>query len=99
MTHIIVLRFSAMGDVLMTVPVIDSLARQYPDVRITVVSRPWAKPIFELLPKNVKFVGVDLHGEYAFSAKFLTNDFINDNIYLQNKTLCILHGIGEGILK
>ena len=65
MTHIIVLRFSAMGDVLMTVPVIDSLARQYPDVRITVVSRPWAKAIFEQLPKNVKFVGVDLHGEYA----------------------------------
>ena len=54
-----------MGDVLMTVPVIDSLARQYPDLRITVVSRPWAKPIFECLPQNIKFLGFDLQGEHA----------------------------------
>lgn len=65
MSHIIVLRFSAMGDVLMTVPVIDSFARQHPDVRITVASRPWAKPIFSLLPKNVYFVDVDLKDRYA----------------------------------
>ena len=65
MDHVIVLRFSAMGDVLMTVPVIDSFARQYPDVRITVASRPWAKPIFSLLPKNVYFLDVDLKGRYA----------------------------------
>ena len=65
MDHIIALRFSAMGDVLMTVPVIDSFARQHPDVRITVASRPWAKPIFDLLPKNVYFVDVDLKKKYA----------------------------------
>lgn len=65
MEHIVVLRFSAMGDVLMAVPVIDSFARQYPNVRITVASRPWAKPIFSLLPKNVSFLDVDLKGRYA----------------------------------
>ena len=32
--HILVIRFSAMGDVAMTVPVIQSLAKQYPKVRI-----------------------------------------------------------------
>ena len=52
MTHVIVLRFSAMGDVLMTLPVIDSFARQHPDVRVTVVSRPWAQPLFSLLSMN-----------------------------------------------
>ncbi len=42
---------------------------------------------------------LDLHGEYAFSAKFLTDEFINDNILLKNKTICIMHGIGEGIVR
>ena len=30
--HILVIRFSAMGDVAMTVPVVYSLAKQYPHV-------------------------------------------------------------------
>ena len=42
---------------------------------------------------------LDLHGEYAFSAKYLTEEFINDNIHLKNKKIYIIHGIGEGILK
>ena len=65
MTHVIVLRFSAMGDVLMTIPVIDSFARQHPEVRVTVVSRAWAQPLFNLLPPNVGFVVADLRGEHA----------------------------------
>ena len=54
-----------MGDVLMTIPVIDSFARQHPDVRVTVVSRPWAQPLFSLLPSNVVFMAADLKGEHA----------------------------------
>ncbi len=65
MKHVIVLRFSAMGDVLMTIPVIDSFARQHPDVRVTVVSRAWAQPLFTLLPSNVGFITADLGGEHA----------------------------------
>jgi DNA mismatch repair protein MutS2 len=42
---------------------------------------------------------LDLHGEYSFSAEVLTKEFINDNINLKNKKLCIIHGIGSGILK
>ena len=38
--HLLIIRFSALGDVAMTVPVIYSLAHQYPDVRITVLSKP-----------------------------------------------------------
>ena len=37
--HILVIRFSALGDVAMMVPVVWSLAQQYPDIRITVLSR------------------------------------------------------------
>ena len=42
---------------------------------------------------------LDLHGEYSFSAEVLTKEFINDNISLNQKKLCIIHGIGKGILK
>lgn len=53
-----------MGDVAMTVPVVDSLARQYPDVRITMLSRPFVRPFFEHMPPNVGFMEADLKNEY-----------------------------------
>ena len=62
--HILVIRFSALGDVAMAVPVIYSLARQYPDVRITVLSRSFARPFFEDLAPNVGFMEADLKREY-----------------------------------
>ena len=64
MSHIVILRFSAIGDVLMTLPVIDAVARQNPDVRFTLVSRAWAKPLAKLLPKNVGFITADLKGKH-----------------------------------
>lgn len=65
MKHLLIVRFSALGDVAMTVPVVASLAEQYPQVRITVVSRGFMRPLFSRLPRNVFFVGVDLGQEYA----------------------------------
>lgn len=56
---LLLIRFSALGDILMTIPVVEALARQYPDMEITMVSRPFVKSIFERLPKNVKFVGIN----------------------------------------
>lgn len=62
--HLLVIRFSALGDVAMTVPVIWALARQYPEVRITVLSRPFARSFFENLAPNVNFMSADLKSEY-----------------------------------
>jgi ADP-heptose:LPS heptosyltransferase len=62
--HILVIRFSAMGDVAMAVPVVYSVATQYPDVRITVLSRAFARPFFEDLAPNVHFMEADIKGEY-----------------------------------
>lgn len=53
-----------MGDVAMTVPVVQALARQYPHVRITFLSRPFARPLFEGLAPNVGFMGADIKNEY-----------------------------------
>ena len=62
--HLLVIRFSALGDVAMTVPVVYALAQQYPDVRITVLSRNFARPLFEDLLPNINFMEADLKREY-----------------------------------
>lgn len=64
MKRLLVFRFSAMGDVAMTVPVLYSLAKQYPDLQITIVSRSAFQPFFEKLPANISFLPADLHGKH-----------------------------------
>lgn len=59
MKHILVIRLSAMGDAAMTVPVIRAVVMQHPNVRITVVSRPFFKAFFEGI-ERVDFFAVDL---------------------------------------
>jgi ADP-heptose:LPS heptosyltransferase len=62
--HILVIRFSSLGDVAMAVPVVWSLANKYPDIRITVLSRGYARALFEDLAPNVNFMEADLKIEY-----------------------------------
>lgn len=62
--HILVLRFSALGDVAMTLPVIYSVARAYPHVRFTVVTRDFFARLFINPPENVTMLGVDMKKRY-----------------------------------
>ncbi|KAA6321081.1 hypothetical protein EZS27_029230, partial [termite gut metagenome] len=64
MAKFLVIRFSALGDVAMTLPVIYSLAVQYPQHEIVVVSRPVLEPAFRTLPDNVSFFCADLKGKH-----------------------------------
>ena len=64
MARILIIRFSALGDVAMTIPVVYSLAKQYPQHEITVLSRGTLQPLFQGLPSNVSFMGADLVGKY-----------------------------------
>ena len=52
------MRLSAMGDVAMTVPVLRAFVSQYPEVKITVISRPFFKPFFDVIP-NLTFFAFD----------------------------------------
>lgn len=61
--HILVMRFSALGDVAMVVPVLRILRQTYPELKITVLSRPFFKPLFEFIP-NVNFISADLKKEH-----------------------------------
>ena len=44
--HILVIRLSAMGDVAMSVPVIRAFVEQNPNVKITILTRPYFAPFF-----------------------------------------------------
>ncbi len=64
MANILIIRFSAFGDVAMTIPVIYSFATQHPMHSITVLSRKAYAPLFAGMPGNVEFLGVDLEEDY-----------------------------------
>ena len=53
--HVVVIRFSALGDVAMTVPVLLALSKKYPTLKITVVSKAFHRPLF------CGIEGVDFH--------------------------------------
>jgi ADP-heptose:LPS heptosyltransferase len=52
-----------MGDVAMTVPVISAFVEQNPEVKITIVSRPFFKPFFDGIP-NLDFFSVDVKNRH-----------------------------------
>ena len=69
--NVLVIRFSAIGDVAMTVPVLQSVARAYPDTPFTMLSNARFAPLFAGMPDNVSFLGVDLKKDYhGFGAMF-----------------------------
>ena len=49
--HILVIRFSSMGDVAMTVPVIKNVLEQNPELQITMVSNAFFEPLFDGLER------------------------------------------------
>lgn len=60
---ILVIRFSAMGDVAMTAPVLKEFTRDYPDTELLVVSRTLFKPFFNDIP-NLSFHQFDPKGKH-----------------------------------
>lgn len=69
-THLLVLRLSAMGDVAMLVPVFSALFRNYPTLRVTLLTKTHFAPIFsdfdnvEVFPAEVKGKHKGIFGLY-----------------------------------
>lgn len=59
---IVVLRFSALGDVALLVPVLQKLKQSYPETEITMVSRGFLQPLFQ--PLGINFHAADLNGKH-----------------------------------
>ncbi|EFK37528.1 lipopolysaccharide core biosynthesis protein [Chryseobacterium gleum] len=78
MTRILAYRFSAFGDVAMTVPVFREFLEQNPDVEIIMVSRKNFEALFAGIP-NVTFKGIDLDDYKGFfGLRKLSNELIRE---------------------
>lgn len=64
MAKILAIRFSALGDVAMAVPVLYSFAKAYPQHQLVVLSRSAMAPLFAYAPSNLLFKGVDLKKDH-----------------------------------
>lgn len=63
MTQLLLLRFSAMGDVALLAPVVQAFTNRYPDAQLTVVTRPKFAVFFTQFPA-VRVVGLDVAGRH-----------------------------------
>ena len=61
--HLLLIRFSALGDVAITLPVIRCLYKTYPNLKITFVSRPNFAPLFQEF-ENFNFFPPDFEGRH-----------------------------------
>ena len=60
---LLLMRFSALGDVAMTVPIVKALAEKCPDTHIIFASRPFAATFYDNLADNITFLPIDLKDE------------------------------------
>ena len=60
---ILVFRFSSLGDIAMTIPVLRSFFNTYPNQKIIFVSRRFVEPLFQEF-ENLEFIGLDFKKDY-----------------------------------
>ena len=64
MEHLAIFRMSAMGDVAISVPVVTAFSEQYPDVKITYLTRPLFAPMFSHIP-NLEVFTPEINGKHS----------------------------------
>lgn len=108
---VLAVRFSALGDVAMTVPVLYSVCACYPDVRFTFVTRSAMASIFINPPENLTVTGVnlddykgirglhrlfgELRRQYRFDALVDLHDVLRTRVL---RLFSRLHGITTGVI-
>ena len=108
---VVIARFSALGDVAMTIPVIYSACVCYPDVRFTLVTRRSMTSIFLNRLANLEVVGLDLeeykglHGLWRLFRKLRSeygfDGFIDLHDVIRTKAIasfCRLSGIPVSVI-
>ena len=61
--HLLIFRFSSLGDVAMTVPVIKLLLEQHPELNVVVVSNSFMEPLFKEV-ERLQFYAADIKGRH-----------------------------------
>lgn len=89
---VLCIRFSAIGDVAMTVPVVKAAALAHPDVQFIMVSRPFAKDFYDGIADNVEFVGMNLK-EKRYKGILGMEHVFQDLLRLQPDLVADLHDV------
>lgn len=62
--NVLIVRFNALSDVAMTVPVVYSVCAAHPDLRFIMLTQPVASTLFVNKPSNLEVVAVDVKDKY-----------------------------------
>ena len=60
---VLIIRLSALGDVAMTIPVVYSVCRAYPETTFVMLTQKVASQLFINAPRNLQVVVADVKGE------------------------------------
>lgn len=102
--HLLIVRLSSFGDVAMTVPVIDRLRRNYPDLKITILTTEFFSALFNQIPdinftffqtKHNSFLG--LISLYWQIKKLKIDHMIDLHNVIRTKTLRFLLSLFGGL--
>ena len=63
-SSVLVMRFSALGDVAMTIPVLYPVCKANPDTRFVMLTKRWPASMFHDRPDNLMVVGIETKTEY-----------------------------------
>ncbi len=61
---VLIIRFSALGDIAIAIPVIYSVCAAYPHIKFIMLTRKWSSYLFVERPRNLIVLGVDVKNEY-----------------------------------
>ncbi|MDE5573099.1 MAG: glycosyltransferase family 9 protein [Muribaculaceae bacterium] len=90
---IAVVRFSAIGDVVMSIPVVYSAARLNPDVKFVFATRPAMARLFVNAPVNLEVIGYDLEDSKWEGVKGFLSIFKDLKRRFSPDTIVDLHGV------
>ena len=88
---VLITRFSAVGDIAMTIPLLYSLSESYPEHRFVLVSRERFGQFFINKPANLDFVGVNLNDYKGFFGLISLYKELNNRI--APDSFADLHGV------
>lgn len=69
--NVLVIRFSALGDVAIAIPVLYSMCRAYPHTRFVMLTRPWPAGMLIERPANLVVVDAEVTTDYKGAAGML----------------------------
>lgn len=69
--RILIVRFSSLGDVILTTPLLSAIALRHPDAAVTFVTRDTYAPLLETNPHVARAIGWPRHGSVAALASLL----------------------------